>query len=182
MTRSFHRLVVAPSLLVLAVVAVVGSRWARPAAGPFYVAAVADTAMRQAPVLLRHHRALDRGTGERPSDFLFGCPPRAATKGNTCSRNRLAGELEAASASGGTASSARRSATTLRLSLLFHVNDNGKQGSFQPFSVASASPGGKRSTVSAGRPPRPRNAAQRLRTSDPERRSHPRPGLNPITT
>jgi hypothetical protein len=164
MTRSLHRFVVALSLLVLAVAAVAGSSWARPARGPFYVPPSQTRQCAKLPYCYGITGPWIVVPAHGEATFLLGCPARA--KG----RYLLAGTDSLASSKNvrvwwdgrlGAPIGQQRVGSEL----IFHATtNNGKPGSFQPvLGCINLVQAGKRSTVSARRaaapPGTPRSAS-----------------------
>ena len=163
MTRSFHRLVVAPSLFVLAVATVAGSSRARPAAGPFYVPPSTTHQCAKLPYCYGITGPWIVVPAHGEATFLFGCPAKATGKYLLAGTDSLAsskhvrvwwdGELGAPIGQQRVGSA-----------LLFHATtNNGKPGSFQPvLGCINLVQAGKRSTVSVRRaaapPGTPRSA------------------------
>lgn len=181
MTRSFHRLVVAPSLFVLAVATVTGSSWARPTRGPFYVPPSPTHQCAKLPYCYGITGPWIVVPAHGEATFLFGCPARAKGKYLLAGTDSLAsssnvrvwwdGEL-------GAPIGQQRVGSTL----LFHATtNNGKQGSFQPvLGCINLVQAGKRSTVSARHAAAPRHLSQCSRVPTPHEAPHPPAGLDTI--
>ena len=153
MKRSLQCLVAAVGLAVLAMT-LVGSTAAKTTTGPFTLAPSRTQECRNLAYCfgIAGLWVVIPANGE--ATYLFGCPPRAATKGAY-----LLGGTDALASSASVRVwydgklGAPIGLQTPGSSLLFHaVTANGKQGSFQPIvGCISLSQASKRSTVSARR-------------------------------
>jgi len=164
MIRTVKRLVAAAGLTALAVVCVAGDVSARTSSGPFTLAPSRTQECHNLAYCFGIAGLWVVVPANGEATYLFGCPPRAATKGQY-----LLGGTDALGSS-----SAVRVWYDGQLgapigkqepgsSLLFHaVTTNGKQGSFQPLvGCINLTQASKRSTVSARQAaaqPAPRSA------------------------